>query len=106
MRSVSRLHTCKPRTMSHESHTQNGLAYTPAQMMAAADMGVPISTHNLPDNLFFDGVQGDLSFDIPIDMKRGVDIADCWESSRTAKKKAKKGLKNDIRVFGQNPQSV
>ena len=89
----------RPRRKEGESIVQNDLSYTPSQMMQMAEKGVAISTQNVnPDN-FYDG-DINSSFELGIDRLRGVDIADCWQAEQSIKKKAKNGLKNDIRMFG------
>lgn len=97
-------HYAKVRRTASERVVQNNLAYTPAQMQQMVEHGVPVTTHNLNPDLFFDGVpinQG--TFDLPLDRLRGVDVADCWQADCSVKKKAKKGLKNDIKLFGLTP---
>lgn len=93
-----------PRRCDGEDIVQNDLSYTPSMMLSMADKGIPISNQSVSSEQFFDGVpmsQG--SFEIPLDMQRGVDVADCWQDYHNIRKKAKKGLKDDIAKFGKNP---
>ena len=94
-------HFARPRRKQGESEVQSDLAYTPSQMMSMAEKGIAVSAQNVnPDN-FFDGVSVEEStFNLPLDRLRGVDVADCWQAEQNTKKKAKNGLKNDIKVFG------
>ena len=90
-----------PRRREDESPVQNDLAYTPSEMLQMAEQGIAVSAQNLASTDFFDGVPfGQGSFELPVDRMRGVDIADCWQASTSVKKKAKKGLKNDVSVYG------
>lgn len=88
--------------MEGEAVVQNDLAVTPTQMYDMMQKGIPISTQNLSDDMFYDG-DTNPDFALPLDMKRGIDVADCWEASMDIKSRAKKGLKNDKKVFGTNP---
>lgn len=77
---------------------QSGLALTPAQVMQAAENGVPIKTSIQNDEYFYEG-STENSFDIPVHYRRGVDINDCWECSRTSHKSLK-------RISKQNNVSI
>jgi hypothetical protein len=62
------------------------LAYTPAQMYEAAKAGVPISAQNisqLPSDDFMD----EESWIVPVEYRRGQDIADIWNAQRDARAK-------------------
>ena len=90
-----------PRRHADEPIVQSGLAYTPSQMMQLAEKGIPVSTNNQSDQNFFDGVPvGQGSFDLPLELQKGTDVADCWQASQSARKAAKKGLKADIITYG------
>lgn len=101
MKSINRKHYATPRRAEGERIVQNDLSYTPSQMMEMSEKGIAVSNNNVnPDN-FFDGNPPERqSFEMPLHMLRGVDIADCWQAETSIKKKAKKGLKNDIKQFG------
>jgi len=101
MRNINVKHFARPRRKEDEAVVQNNLSYTPSQMMEMAEQGIAISAQNVnPDN-FFDGVPvNESTFNMPLERLRGVDVADCWQASMSAKKKAKEGLKNDIKQFG------
>ncbi len=62
------------------------LSIPPQQMLEMTRQGVAISPQNVNPNSFFDGTE-QLSFDVPLDQKRGVDIADMWEYRQTMRKK-------------------
>lgn len=97
-------HFAKIRRRKGETVVQNDLAYTPTQMAKLVENGIPVTTHNLNPDLFFDGVpKGQGTFDLPLDRLRGVDVADCWQAETNIKKKAKQGLKKDVFTFGKNP---
>lgn len=93
-----------PRRHHDEPIVQSDLAYTPSQMMKLTERGIPVSAATVSEELYFEGVpmsQG--SFDLPLDMRRGVDVADCWQASESVRKKAKSGLQRDVQKFGKQP---
>lgn len=79
---------------------QGGLAITPAQMDDLRRRGIPISTSQIPDELFFDG-DDNPSFDMPLDHQRGIDIAEIWQEAMTSKKKT-----DDWRKYHQANKNV
>lgn len=101
MKNINYKHYAMPRRAEGERIVQNDLAYTPSQMMELTEKGIAVSNQNVnPDN-FFDGLPPEQqSFNMPLYQLRGVDIADCWQAETSIKKKAKSGLKNDIKQFG------
>ena len=77
-----------------DSPVQSGLSLTPAEMWHMAEQGKPITSGMLSDDYFDDGLPSkDLKFDdgVPLERKRGIDVADVWQQSMSAKKKIKKG---------------
>lgn len=64
--------------------TQENLAITPARMAEMVDNGIPVSSNVLSGN-YDDGVPSP-AWDIPIDRKRGVDVAEVWQAQKTARK--------------------
>lgn len=64
--------------------TQPNLSITPAKMAELADQGIPVSSALLSVGAS-DGVSNP-DWDMPIDQKRGVDIAQVWEAQRSARK--------------------
>lgn len=66
-----------------EINTQSGLAITPARMAEMVNQGIPVSTDNASGQ-FYDGVPMP-SFDIPVDQKRGVDMAQIWQAQQSAR---------------------
>lgn len=99
MRNMNRKHFARPRRRVGEHVVQNNLAYTPTQMMQLAEQGIAVSTMTIGAENFYDG-DTNPSFELPMERMRGVDIADCWQAEKSIKKKAKKGLKNDIYNYG------
>lgn len=80
-----------------ETDVQNGLSYTPQEMLEMAKNGEPISPLNLNQVEVEEGYER-LNFDTPLPYQRGVDIGDCWEAEQSSKKNFKaakdKGLFN------------
>lgn len=62
---------------------QNNLALTPSKMAEFVDQGIPVSASQLNGD-FFDGVSNP-SWDVSIDLKRGVDVAEVWQAQKTAR---------------------
>lgn len=63
------------------------LSATPSQMDVLRRKGIPISTSVIADQ-YYDGNPPDkCSFDLSMTELRGVDIADLWQVSKSAKKK-------------------
>lgn len=78
--------TCTCTRKSGELPVRGDLSYTPTQMYEAAKAGVPISSQNisqLPSNDFTD----EESWIVPIEYRRGQDIADVWNAQRDARAK-------------------
>lgn len=72
--------TCRTKRAQFEKPVQNGLALTPAQIMRMSERGIPVTTQNL-DGMYYDGDTRP-SWDIPLDMQRGVDVATMWQKRR------------------------
>lgn len=105
MRNFNVRHFSRPRRKEGEAVVQNDLAYTPSQMIDMAERGIAVNAQNQSADMFFDGVPtSESTFNLPLDRLRGVDVADCWQAEQNTRKKAKKGLKNDIFKYGLNPQ--
>lgn len=78
--------TCTCARKAGELPVRGDLSYTPAQMYEAAKAGIPISAQNisqLPSNDFTD----EESWIVPIEYRRGQDIADIWNAQRDARAK-------------------
>lgn len=104
MRNVNVKKFARPRRRQNERIVQNDLSYTPSQMMELMERGIPVSNQNVNPDMFFDGVPDNQStFELPLDQLRGIDVADCWQAEKDIKKRAKKGLKNDISKYGFGP---
>lgn len=54
-------------------------------MMKLTAQGIPVSPQNV-GAAYSDGSQS-ISFKVPLDQRRGVDVADLWEAQIDAKKK-------------------
>lgn len=104
MRNINFRHFSRPRRHEGEAVVQNDLAYTPTQMMQMAEKGIAVSNQSVSADNFFDGVPvNESTFNLPLERLRGVDVADCWQAEQSVRKKAKKGLKQDIHTYGLNP---
>ena len=73
-----------------------GLAYSPSDMARMADRGISISSIN--DQMFYDGSPAQ-KFDVPLEMRRGVDVNDAWNASRTARRRILNAHYNDKRIY-------
>lgn len=62
---------------------QPNLAITPSRMAELVDEGIPVSS-SLMSGFFNDGVENP-SWDLPIDQRRGVDVAEVWNAQRDAR---------------------
>lgn len=91
--------------LAHERPVQSGLAYSPSQMMESALAGVPISTANV-DAQFLSSSPDNGYDSLPFESRRGVDLNDCWSEELRIKGKIRNGHREDIRLYGLNPQPV
>lgn len=80
--------TACPKRKHYENEPKPGLAYTPSDMARMHAAGMPVNSANLI-NSFCDGDKNP-SFVVPIERKRGVDIAEVWEESKNAQAKIEK----------------
>lgn len=78
--------TCTCIRKSGELPVRGDLAYTPAQMYEAAKAGVPISAQNI-SQLPSDDFTDEESWIVPVEYRRGQDIADIWNAQRDARAK-------------------
>lgn len=76
---------CCPKRRVDEQPVRPDLSRTPAQMMALVEQGIPVS---VPNAISAEN-QGVLnpSWDVPIERKRGTDIADIWQKQQASRKK-------------------
>lgn len=81
---------------SFEPIVQRGLAVTPAQMADMAAHGVAVSSQNAAQ--FNDG-EIKPSWDLPIERKRGIDMADAWIASKDAQGKLRKAHAKDRALY-------
>lgn len=89
--------SCVCNSCSHIK-TEQGLAYTPAQMNQLRQKGIPISNMMVSDNCFDDGdMSGDMSYD-PV-LARGVNEIDAWEMECEAKKNLMRAHKADVELY-------
>lgn len=97
MRYIRKPYTKSNRCILHHNDdvVQSNLAYTPADMLSMASRGVPIQSYMLPDDSIDMG-ESKASFDIPLERKRSVDVAQLWQASQTLKRKFKKSVDTDI----------
>lgn len=70
--------------------TQSDLAITPAVMAEMVDRGLPVSSQSV-SGMFNDGVENP-SWDLPIDLRRGVDVAEVWNAQRDARQNVVNGV--------------
>lgn len=80
--------TATAKRNNQEIEPKPGLAYSPKEMAELHAKGMPINSANLV-NAFHDG-DTNPSFDITIDRRRSVDVAEIWEASLEAKSKESK----------------
>lgn len=94
---------CKPHVAPNtykplsNNPTRQGLGITPSQAMELSQSGHSISLQNF--NEYQDGV-AELVPDLPYEARRGVDIADAWNASESAKARLKQAHVNDVTKFG------
>lgn len=69
-----------------ETVVQNGLAVTPSDVLRMAEQGIPASAQM--NSSFIDG-SANPGWDVPLEERRGVDIAQMWQFSKDAKLKFK-----------------
>lgn len=79
------IRTCKALRNDQDKPVQSDLALTPAQMADLAEKGIPISTANA--QLAYEDGTRSATFDIPIEERRGIDIADVWNTQQDARDK-------------------
>lgn len=78
---------------------QGNLAVTPAQMAKMAANGVAISSQ-IAGN-FNDG-STDVSFDVPLQQVRGLDIVDYWEAQKDSRFNVKNHIKANESKYGDS----
>lgn len=62
---------------------QDNLAITPSKMAELVDQGIPVSSSVL-SGMADDGIANP-SWDLPIDQRRGIDVAEVWCAQREAR---------------------
>ena len=92
MKGIGKLSTSSPKRKPDELKVTNGLAVTPSQMMKLARQGVPITAQN--EQNFYDG-DTNASWSIAPEKLRGVDPADLWTASMTARKKIRSATRKN-----------
>lgn len=70
----------KTRLLEYEEPVNPHLAYDLSQLDELRKQGKPISQSNV-ESLYYDG-DVNVSFDLPLDQQRGVDINDMWTADR------------------------
>lgn len=78
--------------------TVNGASYSPSDMRRMTLAGSPVSTA-VYDSFFYDGTP-DSSEVLPED-KRGVDVVEMWDLSKSAKKKIRNAHTSELEIYGQ-----
>lgn len=78
-------------------YTEQNIAITPSDIQSMVERGIPVSTTNLPS--FIDGTINP-SFDVPIELRRGVDVVDVWDTSQTAKRTLIDAHLKDSALYG------
>lgn len=85
-------HSIRARRHDDEPVVQNDLAVTPSQMMELTQKGYSITSQNLR---MLDAIDpADKDFYVPLQYRRGIDIADISEASQEVRKKMKKAVKD------------
>lgn len=87
----------RPRTrFAHANYSidsikvQSHLTLTPAQMYGMALQGKPISTFQLPESEFDNGVIDEAeNICVPLEEMRGVDVNDLWQNQKDIETKFK-----------------
>lgn len=79
----------------YEVPVRSGLAVTPAKMLELASKGVPVSLSNASNVV--DG-SDKLSFDVPLNELRGIDVAVLWEEQQRVKEKMRSGSLKDRKL--------
>lgn len=67
---------------------KQGLAYTPAVMDKMRMQGIPIQANQPPAELFDDG-DTTSNYEVPLNRRRGIDVADVWEMAQESRSKFK-----------------
>lgn len=70
-----------------ETIVQNGLAVTPSDVLRMAEQGIPASAQM--NSQMIDGHSGS-DWNVPLEERRGVDIAQMWQESRDIRAKFRK----------------
>ena len=71
-----------------ETPVRNGLAVTPSQVLKMSEAGLPVSAQ-----LQYQMVEGHTGSDwnLGIEERRGIDMAQVWQESKSARKRLKAG---------------
>nr|WEW54478.1 MAG: hypothetical protein [Microvirus Sku13] len=67
----------------NETEVQGALAYTPSEMAALLDQGIPVSSQNVAMDIPMDDVS---TFDLPLARRRHVDIVQLHDAELSARK--------------------
>lgn len=89
--------TYEPNNKAFEQ-TKQGLSMSPADVARCASRGIAV-TSQINDSLFFDGTDNP-SFELPLEMQRGVDVADVWQAQQSARKRVLDAAKRDKELYG------
>lgn len=80
-----------------EQRVHNNLAVTPSEMLLHAQQGIPIAAQSASH--YYDGTDNP-SFDMPAEMRRGVDPGDLWQLRRSTASKLKQAHDKDVHYYG------
>lgn len=80
-----------------DEKVQSGLSVTPSEMMKLAERGIPVSSQSLSS--FYDG-ESNPSWDMPLEQRRGIDMAALWQEGKDIRQKLKSAHVADIQKYG------
>ncbi|WGL30921.1 hypothetical protein [Dipodfec virus UOA04_Rod_535] len=78
---------------------KQGLSMSPSDVAKMTARGLGVSSQ-INQELFYDGDDSP-SFYIPLERRRGVDVAEIWEAEQTAKKKLYQAHVKDVSMYGE-----
>lgn len=79
----------------HENPVQRGLAYTPSQMLRMTEQGRPVSSQNIPEDMWSDtDYTHNSDFSLNPSEMRGSTMSACWEVQQDARKAFRKAKKD------------
>lgn len=88
---------CSCHYCENDEKVQSGLSVTPSEMMKLAERGIPVSSQSLSS--FYDG-ESNPSWDLPLEQRRGIDMAALWQEGKDIRQKLKNAHAADIQKYG------